>query len=152
MRTFRQHLLHNLCEANWASDGFLVDIERLSVDNDDFRRVLYTTKRSQLVVMSLKAGEDIGMETHVDNDQFIRVEEGSGTVTLNGKSYPFEKGSSVTIPAGTEHNIAADKLEPLKLYTIYSPPHHRDGVLFVTKADAEASTEKFDGVTTAENQ
>jgi mannose-6-phosphate isomerase-like protein (cupin superfamily) len=140
----------DLCEAtDWASDGFLVDIEALSVEGTDFRRVLYTTKRSQLVVMALKPWEDIGMETHEDNDQFIRCEDGVGTVTLNGKMYPFVKGNSVTIPAGTKHNIIGH--DPgLKLYTIYSPPHHRDGVRFETKADAQASTEKFDGVTTAE--
>ena len=137
----------------WVNKGFLVNIERLSMDNWNFRKVLFTTKLSQLAVMYLKPGEDIGEETHADSDQFIRFEEGRGIVRLDGEDSAFKSGISVTIPAGTKHNIIAGDSDSVKLYTIYTPPHHRDGVVHKTKAEAEAdTTDEFDGQTTlAEN-
>ncbi|MDR3582230.1 MAG: cupin domain-containing protein [Candidatus Pacebacteria bacterium] len=130
-------------------NGYVVNIEKESIENENFRKVLYTAKHCQLVVMSLKPGEDIGMEVH-QLDQFIRVDAGSGKTVLNGKEYPIEDGYAVVVPAGTEHNIintSTDK--PMKLYTVYSPPNHVDGKVHVTKADAEADEgEHFDGKTT----
>ncbi|OQW37350.1 MAG: cupin [Nitrospira sp. SG-bin1] len=130
-------------------DHFLIDIEESTVKNDNFRKVLFTARNSQLVLMSLKPGEDIGMETH-DLDQFIRVEAGRGTAQLNGKDYPIQDGSALVIPAGTRHNIiSSGKDEPLKLYTIYSPPEHKDGTVHRTKQDAQADRgDHFDGKTT----
>lgn len=121
---------------------YVTNIEEKSLDNNYFREVLFTAPNSQLVLMSLKPLEDIGMETHDDVDQFIRVEAGEGKAILNGKEYPLEDGSAVVIPVGTEHNIintSPDK--KLKLYTIYSPAHHRDKTIHKTKADALADTE-----------
>jgi mannose-6-phosphate isomerase-like protein (cupin superfamily) len=131
-------------------DHFLTDIEEATVKNDNFRKVLFTAHNSQLVLMSLKPGEDIGAETH-DLDQFIRVEAGRGTASLNGKDFPIHDGSALVIPAGTKHNIInSGKDEALKLYTIYSPPEHKDGVVHRTKQDAQADAEDhFDGKTTA---
>ncbi|MDR3548424.1 MAG: cupin domain-containing protein [Candidatus Pacebacteria bacterium] len=130
-------------------NGYVVNIEKESIENENFRKVLYTAKHCQLVVMSLKPGEDIGMEVH-QLDQFIRVDAGSGKTVLNGKEYPIEDGYAVVVPAGTEHNIintSADK--SMKLYTVYAPPNHVDGKVHVTKADAEADEgEHFDGKTT----
>lgn len=133
-----------------AMDHYLTDIEEATVKNDNFRKVLFTAHNSQLVLMSLKPGEDIGEETH-DLDQFIRVEAGRGTARLNGKDFPIHDGSAVVIPAGTRHNIVnTGKDEALKLYTIYSPPEHKDGVIHRTKQEAQADTEDhFDGKTTA---
>lgn len=119
--------------------GYHTDIEKKSLENNYFREVLYTAPHSQLVVMALKPGEDIGMETHGDTDQFIRVEAGKGKAVLDGKEYALEDGSAVVIPAGTEHNIInSSSSEPLKLYTIYTPPEHPDGTVHKTKAEAEA--------------
>jgi mannose-6-phosphate isomerase-like protein (cupin superfamily) len=118
--------------------GFLVNIEQKAVENTFFRQVLFTAPHSQLVVMSLKPGEDIGLERHDDVDQFIRVEAGRGTAVLDGREHPLGDGSAVIIPAGTSHNIInASRSEPLKLYTIYSPPNHPDGTVHPTKAKAE---------------
>jgi mannose-6-phosphate isomerase-like protein (cupin superfamily) len=117
--------------------GYVTNIEKLSLANSDFRRVLFTDPNSQLVLMALKPGEDIGMETHDAIDQFIRVESGRGTAILNGKKHDLENGSAVVVPAGTQHNIVnASKTDPLKLYTIYSPPQHPDGTIHKNKADA----------------
>lgn len=127
--------------------GFIKNIEKLSVENSNFRHVLYTAKNCQLVVMSLKPKEDIGMEVH-KLDQFFRVEEGSGEAILDGVSQPISKGFAIIIPAGTKHNIVNTSSAPMKLYTLYAPPNHRDGVIHRTKADAEADNEKFDGKTT----
>lgn len=128
--------------------GYVVNIEQAALANENFRRVLYTAPHSQLVVMSLKPGEAIGAEVH-QLDQFIRCEAGSGEAILDGVTHPVGEGTAVVIPAGTEHNIInTSREQPLKLYTLYSPPNHRDGVVHATKVLAEADEEKFDGVTT----
>lgn len=127
-------------------NGYIANIEKLSLENENFRQVLYTDKNSQLVLMSLLPGEDIGEEIH-DVDQFLRVEQGSGQAVLNGAPRDIADGSVVVVPAGTKHNIINSSQGPMKLYTLYMPPHHRDGVVHPTKAAAEADTEHFDGVT-----
>jgi mannose-6-phosphate isomerase-like protein (cupin superfamily) len=127
--------------------GFVKNIEALSVANSNFRQVLYTAKNCQLVVMSLKPKEDIGMEVH-KLDQFFRVEEGSGEAILDGVHKPIGTGFAIIVPAGTKHNIVNTGSAPMKLYTLYAPPNHRDGVIHRTKADAEADKEHFDGKTT----
>jgi mannose-6-phosphate isomerase-like protein (cupin superfamily) len=127
--------------------GFVQDIEELAGENAHFRRVLYTAEHCQLVVMSLKPGEAIGEEVHT-LDQFFRVEEGTGTAELDGVPTSIRAGFAVLVPAGTRHNIINTAALPLKLYTIYSPPNHRDGVVHHTVADAAADTETFDGITT----
>lgn len=127
--------------------GYVANIESMSLGNEYFRKVLYTAKNSQLVVMSLKPNEDIGEETH-QLDQFIRCESGQGKAVLDGAENMISDGFVVVVPAGTKHNIintSADK--PMKLYTLYSPPNHRDGVVHETKAQAETDTEHFDGKT-----
>lgn len=129
--------------------GFVTNIETAGQENDNFRKVLYTAKNCQLVVMSIPVGGDIGEEVHTEGDQFIRVEEGQAQSVLDGVERDLSAGSVVIIPAGVRHNItntSADKA--LKLYTLYAPPHHRDAVVHATKADAQADTEHFDGVTT----
>ena len=129
--------------------GYLENIEKLTLENSDFRRVLYTAPHSQLVLMCLKPGEDIGAEVHEDTDQFLRIEQGTGEAVLNGERTPLEDGSAVVVPAGVEHNIInTSDTEPMKLYTLYSPPHHRDGVVHETKEAALADDEHFDGQTT----
>ncbi len=127
---------------------YVTNIEKDTLDNENFRKVLYTAKNSQLVVMSLKPKEDIGMEVH-QLDQFIRVEKGRGKAILNGEEYELADGSAVVVPAGTEHNIVnTSETEEMKLYTIYSPPNHKDGTIHVTKVDAMADeSEHFDGKT-----
>jgi mannose-6-phosphate isomerase-like protein (cupin superfamily) len=127
--------------------GFVQDIERLAVKNDDFRRVLYTAHHCQLVLMALAPKEEIGAEVH-ELDQFFRVEEGSGEAVLDGVRTAIRAGFAVLVPAGTNHNIVNTGKVPLKLYTIYSPPNHRDGVVHRTRVDAEADGEHFDGRTT----
>lgn len=128
--------------------GLVTNIEKLSEQNGDFRRVVYTGKHSQLVVMALPPGEHIGAEIHRDVDQFFRVEEGSGEVKLGSERTPLGPGSAIVVPAGTKHDVKNTGDKPLKLYTIYSPPQHRDGVVHHTRADAERDTEHFDGKTT----
>ena len=128
--------------------GYITNIEQVSLANEHFRKVLYTDERSQLVVMSLLPGEEIGEEVH-DVDQFLRVERGTGKAILNEVSHDLKDGSIVLVPAVTKHNIVNDKVEPMKLYTLYMPPHHRDGVIHHTKADAEHdASDEFNGVTT----
>ena len=127
--------------------GFVKDIEGLAVKNLEFRQVLYTAKHCQLVVMALKPKEEIGMEVH-KLDQFFRVEEGSGEVVLDGVHTPIRDGFAVVVPAGTTHNIINTGTVPMKLYTLYAPPNHRDGVVHLTRADALADKEHFDGKTT----
>ncbi len=129
--------------------GFVDNIEKLTEENENFRKVLYTAKNSQLVVMSLKPLEDIGMEVH-QLDQFLRVEKGIGKAILDGVDHEIGDGFAIVVPAGTNHNIVnTSATEPMKLYTVYSPPNHVDGKIHVTKADAEADeSEHFDGVTT----
>lgn len=125
--------------------GYENNIEKLTLENDNFRKVLYTAKFSQLVLMSLKPLEEIGEEIH-DGDQFFRFEKGTGEAVLEGKSQKVTDGDTVIVPAGTKHNIInTSSNEPLKLYTLYSPPHHRDGVVHATKQEAEADQEHFDG-------
>ncbi len=130
-------------------NGYIDNIERITLENEDFRRVLYTAKHSQLVVMSLKPEEEIGEETHYELDQFIRIESGMGKAVIDGAEHPLEDGSAVVIPAGAKHNIInISSGDPLKLYTIYSPPEHQDGVIRATKEDALSQEEHFDGKTT----
>lgn len=123
------------------------DISMETIDNKNFRKVLYTGEKSQLVVMSLKPGEDIGEEVH-DVDQFFRVEQGKGIVTINDSSYRIEDDSSVIVPAGAKHNVRNTGKEDLKVYTVYSPPHHADGTTHKTKEDALKAEEEFSGETT----
>ncbi len=128
--------------------GFVTNIEQVTLENEDFRRVLYTAERSQLVVMSIPVGEDIGEEVH-DVDQFIRVEEGEGQSILDGVERELTDGSVVVIPAGVRHNIKnTSQSDALKLYTLYSPPHHKDAIVHKTKADALKNDEHFEGETT----
>ena len=127
--------------------GFVENIEDLAVKNTDFRRVLYTAKHSQLVLMALKAGEEIGAEVH-KLDQFFRVEEGTGEAVLDGVRSSLRAGFAIVVPAGAKHNIINTGTGPLKLYTVYSPPNHRDGVVHPTRKDAEADSEHFDGKAT----
>jgi mannose-6-phosphate isomerase-like protein (cupin superfamily) len=126
--------------------GHIVNIEQETKKNKFFRKVLYTTKKSQLVLMSLKPGEEIGEEVH-KLDQFIRIEEGAGKVILDGAESVVEAEFAVTIPSGTKHNVINTGNIEMKLYTIYSPPEHRNGVVHKTKEEAEADDEHFDGKT-----
>jgi mannose-6-phosphate isomerase-like protein (cupin superfamily) len=129
--------------------GFVADIERETVKNTDFRRVLYTGKFSQLVLMCLKPGEEIGEETHDDVDQFFRFEEGEGVVTIDGVEHAVKDGSAVIVPNGAKHNVLnTSRTADLKLYTIYSPPEHQDGIVRKTREEAMAEEEHFDGKTT----
>jgi mannose-6-phosphate isomerase-like protein (cupin superfamily) len=127
--------------------GFVKDIEAIAIKNDAFRQVLYTAKNCQLVVMALKPTEEIGAEVH-KLDQFFRVEEGTGEAVLDGVRTAISAGFAVLVPAGTNHNIINTGSASLKLYTLYAPPNHRDGVVHPTRADAEADNEHFDGKTT----
>lgn len=131
--------------------GFCSNIEKDTLDNNNFRKVLYTGKHSQLVLMSLAPNEEIGMEVHPDNDQFFRFEKGEGKVIIDGNEYVVKDGFAVIVPAGAQHNVINTSAEKeLKLYTIYSPAHHVDGIVRVTRAEAEdpANGEEFDGKTT----
>lgn len=126
--------------------GYSINIEEKSIENPNFREVLFTAPNLQLVVMTLQPGEEIGMETHEKGDQFFRVEAGEGQAILDGKTHHLSDGMIVIIPEGTEHNIintSADKV--LNMYTIYTPPEHRDGVIHKTKADADADDEHYEG-------
>jgi len=129
--------------------GFCANIEEETLKNSDFRKVLYTGKHSQLVLMSLAPLEEIGMEIHEDNDQFFRFEKGQGEVFIDGNKYEISDGFAIVVPAGAEHNVVnTSQNEELKLYTIYSPAHHKDGIIRATKKEAEANSPEFDGVTT----
>ena len=126
--------------------GFVIDIEQKTLENENFREVLFTAPHSQLVVMTLQPGEEIGLETHDGIDQFIRVEAGTGKAILNGEEKPLADGTAVVIPAGTEHNVInISQTEPLKLYAIYSPPEHPDGTIHKTKAEAEEYEKQHHG-------
>ncbi|PIP52687.1 cupin [Candidatus Beckwithbacteria bacterium CG23_combo_of_CG06-09_8_20_14_all_47_9] len=126
--------------------GFFANIEKLTLDNRNFRQVLYTGKHSQLVLMSLKPGEEIGAEVHADNDQFFRFEAGQGKVIIDGNEYIVGDGDAVIVPAGANHNVInTSASEGLKMYTLYAPAHHQDGIVRVTKADAVAREAEFDG-------
>jgi mannose-6-phosphate isomerase-like protein (cupin superfamily) len=131
--------------------GFNANIEKETLENTNFRKVLYTAKHSQLVLMSLRPMEEIGMEVHRDNDQFFRFEKGTGKCIIDGNEYVLADGSAIIVPAGAQHNIInTSATDDLKLYTIYSPAHHQEGIVRVTKAEAEKkeNDEEFDGVTT----
>lgn len=118
--------------------GFVTNIEEDTLANNDFRQVIFTAPHSQLVLMTLQVGEDIGSEVHNNVDQFFRIEKGTGKVIIAGEEYEIKDGFAIVIPAGTEHNVINTGSEPLKLYTIYSPPNHPDGKIHHTKAEAEA--------------
>jgi mannose-6-phosphate isomerase-like protein (cupin superfamily) len=129
--------------------GFKTNIERDTLKNRNFRKVIYTGKNSQLVLMSLKPKEEIGLETHPENDQFLRFEGGTGRVIVDDSKYTVKDGDAVVIPAGAKHNVINTSAEEeLKIYTIYSPPHHKDGIIHKTKEQAESDDEEFDGKTT----
>lgn len=128
---------------------FLNNIEKEALENENFRKVLYTSKHSQLVLMSLEPKEEIGMEIHSDNDQFFRIEKGTGRCIIDGNEYDIGDGSAIVVPAGAEHNVInISDSEELKLYTIYSPAHHKDGIVRKTKEEAVIDGPEFDGTTT----
>jgi mannose-6-phosphate isomerase-like protein (cupin superfamily) len=126
--------------------GFIDDIEHLTLSNQDYRRVVYTGGHLQLVLMSIEPGDQIGEEVHETHDQFFRFEAGEGVVVIDGVSTPVEADDGVIVPAGARHNVINNGAEPLKLYTLYGPPEHRDGVVVATKA--QVKEEHFDGRTT----
>ena len=129
--------------------GYSTNIEQATLANTNFRQVLYTGKHSQLVLMSLLPNQEIGMETHLDNDQFFRFEKGQGICLIDDNEYIVSDGFAIVVPAGAQHNIInTSSTDDLKLYTIYSPAHHKDGIVRATKAEAEANGPEFDGVTT----
>ncbi len=126
--------------------GHKLNIEKETLKNKNFRKVLYTSAYSQLVLMSLKAKEEIGSEVHPENDQFLRIEGGTGRVIVDDSKYTVKDGDAVVIPAGARHNVInTSAIDELKIYTIYSPPHHKDGIVRKTKEEAEANDEEFDG-------
>jgi mannose-6-phosphate isomerase-like protein (cupin superfamily) len=128
--------------------GFVDDIETLTEENTDFRRVLYTGKNLQLVLMALQPGEEIGEEVHDDRDQFFRVEKGKGEIVIDGVTTNIKADIAMIVPAGARHNVRNTGDKALRLYTLYAPPEHLDGTVHVTKAEADASDEHFDGKTT----
>ena len=128
--------------------GFVDDIDRLTVENKDFRRVLYTGKHLQLVLMALRPGEEIGEEVHDDHDQFFRIEKGEGEVWIDGQRTKIKADDAIIVPAGARHNVINTGDKKLKLYTVYGPPDHKDGIVRATKAEAEATEEHYDGATT----
>jgi len=130
-----------------AMKGFVDDIEKLTEENGDFRRVLYTGKNLQLVLMAIQPGDEIGEEVHDDRDQFFRVEAGSGEILIDGVVSQVSADMAMIVPAGARHNVRSTGSEPLRLYSLYAPPEHRHGTVHATKADADAHEEHFDGVT-----
>lgn len=129
--------------------GYNTNIEKDTIENTNFRKVLYTGKHCQLVLMSLKPGEEIGMEVHPDNDQFFRFEKGEGKCIIDDNEYILSDGSVIIVPSGAQHNVInTSSTEDLKLYTIYSPAHHKDGIIRATKEEAEKNEAEFDGITT----
>lgn len=128
--------------------GFHANIEQLTVNNDNFRKVLYTSVHMQLVLMSLLPGEEIGEEIHEGNDQFFRFEQGKGQCIIDGNKYEIADGDVIIIPSGAKHNVINTGSDSLKMYTIYTPPHHKDGIVRATRKDAEENEEDFDGQTT----
>jgi mannose-6-phosphate isomerase-like protein (cupin superfamily) len=132
--------------------GYTTNIEKDTLENNNFRKVLYTGKHSQLVLMSLAPKEEIGVEIHEENDQFFRFEKGQGKCIIDGNEYDVGDGVAIVVPAGAQHNIInVSETEELKLYTIYSPAHHKDGVIRATKEEAEKDGPEFDGVTTEQS-
>ena len=133
----------------YMKKGYKDDIEKLTVENDNFRKVVYTGEQIQLVLMSLKPGEDIGAEIHPENDQFFRFDAGNGKVVINETEYEVKDGDAVVVPKGADHNVInTSESEDLKFYTIYAPSHHKDGIVRATKEEALANEEDFDGATT----
>ena len=130
------------------ASGFVDDIETLTEENSEFRHVLYTGHHLQLVLMAIPAGGEIGAEVHDENDQFFRVEEGEGEVEIDGNTTLIRSGSGVVVPAGARHNVRNTGQDMLRLYSLYGPPHHEDGVVHETREEAEADDEEFDGETT----
>jgi len=129
--------------------GYKQNIEELTINNSNFREVVYTGENLQLVLMSLKPKEDIGEEIHEENDQFFRIDKGTGKVLINETEYDVSDGDAIVVPKGANHNVInTSETEDLKLYTIYTPPHHKDGIVRSTKEDAEQNEEDFDGTTT----
>lgn len=130
-------------------NGYNTNIEKSALENSNYRKVLYTGKHSQLVLMSLKPKEDIGMEIHPESDQFFRIEKGQGICIIDNNEYSISDGAAVVVPAGTMHNVInTSDTEDLKLYTIYCPPHHKDGIVRATKQEAKTNAEEFSGDTT----
>ena len=129
--------------------GYKSDIQKDAQENNNFREILYTSKHLQLVLMSLKVGEDIGEETHDSVDQFFRFEDGTGKCIIDGTAYTVKDGDAIVVPAGAKHNIInTDAVKALKMYTIYAPPNHKDAIVRSTKKEAESDQPKFDGTTT----
>jgi mannose-6-phosphate isomerase-like protein (cupin superfamily) len=128
--------------------GFNGNIEKETLDNDNFRKVLYTAEHIQLVLMSLKPGEEIGEEVHENNDQFFRFESGTGKCTIDENNYQVKDGDAIIVPAGARHNVINTGAEPFKMYTIYGPPNHQDKIIRATKEEADIKDEVFDGKTT----
>jgi mannose-6-phosphate isomerase-like protein (cupin superfamily) len=128
--------------------GFIDDIERLTEENNLFRKVLYTGRNLQLVLMAIQPGEEIGEEVHDDRDQFFRIEAGSGTISIDGVDHHVKADDGIIVPQGARHNVIANRNEVLRLYTIYGPPEHIDGTVHKTCAVAQAAHEHFDGRTT----
>jgi mannose-6-phosphate isomerase-like protein (cupin superfamily) len=129
--------------------GFSANIEKDTLENENFRKVLYTSKHSQLVLMSLRPNEEIGMEVHPDNDQFFRFEKGEGSCIIDGNEYLVGDGVAIVVPAGAQHNVInISGTEDLKMYTIYSPAHHKNGIVRATKEEAQSNEAEFDGQTT----
>ncbi|MEE6186893.1 hypothetical protein PIECOFPK_01510 [Mycovorax composti] len=128
--------------------GYYTNIEKLTLENNAFRKVLYTSGHMQLVAMSLLPGEAIGEEIHTENDQFFRFEQGAGKCIIDGNEYQVADGDVIIIPSGAKHNVINTGNIPLKMYTIYAPPHHKDGIIRQTKKEAEENEAEFDGQTT----
>ncbi|MCC7470000.1 MAG: cupin domain-containing protein [Bacteroidetes bacterium] len=129
--------------------GFFQNIEKETLENTNFRKVIYTGKGAQLVLMSLKPKEEIGLEVHNENDQFFRFESGQGKVLIDGNEYEVSDGTAIIVPMMAKHNVInTSETEDLKLYTLYSPPHHKDGTVHATKEISMSSEEEFDGMTT----
>lgn len=128
--------------------GFIADIEKLTEENQDFRRVLYTGNHLQLVLMAIQPGEQIGEEVHDDRDQFFRIEKGEGEIWIDGNRSRVKSDDAMIVPAGARHNVVNTGNNPLQLYTLYGPPEHKDKTIHVTRADAETAEEHFDGKTT----
>lgn len=127
--------------------GYVANIEELTEENTDFRRVLYSGSKLQLVLMSVAPGEELGGEIHAETDQFFRIEQGKGCIVIDGTPHKVKSGDGVIVPAGAHHNVICTGHEALKLYTIYGPPHHHDQLVQTTKAEADAAEEAFEGQT-----
>ena len=129
--------------------GYNTNIEKDTLSNNNFRKILYTSKQIQLVLMSLRPGEEIGEEVHTENDQFFRIEGGHGKCIIDRNEYEIKDGDAIVIPSGAKHNVLnIDNQTDLKMYTLYAPPHHKDGIVRATKKEAEANEVEFDGKTT----